>query len=266
MGGRGEGGLCGKQHQPNTNPTQTNKQTKHTTNQTNKQTNKHPQVREQIDLKVSEWREEGKATIVPGVLFIDEVHMLDIECFSWLNRALEGDLGACVARLCVCSGCGWWCVAVFALCVYIHDGGMAVGLFVRTCCMYALSLDSAYVAFTHTSPMALSPPSPHLTIQHQYQPSPTPTPTATDTAPVLIMATNRGMARIRGTAYESPHGIPMDLLDRAMIIATSPYSEDEVRVRGGGGGQDGRTVLLAFESTHIQSLCLFLLSWEGELR
>ena len=27
-----------------------------------------------------------------GVLFIDEVHMLDIECFSWLNRALESDL------------------------------------------------------------------------------------------------------------------------------------------------------------------------------
>jgi RuvB-like protein 2 len=45
-----------------------------------------PEVREQIDAKVAEWREEGKATIVPGVLFIDEVHMLDIECFSWLNR------------------------------------------------------------------------------------------------------------------------------------------------------------------------------------
>ena len=27
----------------------------------------------QIDQKVSEWREEGKAEIVPGVLFIDEV-------------------------------------------------------------------------------------------------------------------------------------------------------------------------------------------------
>ena len=50
------------------------------------------EVREQIDTKVAEWREEGKATIVPGVLFIDEVHMLDIECFSWLNRALETDL------------------------------------------------------------------------------------------------------------------------------------------------------------------------------
>jgi len=40
---------------------------------------------------VSEWREEGKAEIVPGVLFIDEVHMLDMECFSFLNRALESD-------------------------------------------------------------------------------------------------------------------------------------------------------------------------------
>lgn len=38
---------------------------------------------------MAEWREEGKADIVPGVLFIDEVHMLDIECFSFLNRALE---------------------------------------------------------------------------------------------------------------------------------------------------------------------------------
>merc|ERR1719506_3216605 len=33
------------------------------------------EVREQIDQKVAEWREEGKADIVPGVLFVDEVHM-----------------------------------------------------------------------------------------------------------------------------------------------------------------------------------------------
>ena len=98
------------------------------------------EVREQIDMKVAEWREEGKATIVPGVLFVDEVHMLDIECFSWLNRALESDL-----------------------------------------------------------------------------------------APVLIIATNRGFAKIRGTSYKSPHGIPIDLLDRLMIIPTVPYSEAEVR-------------------------------------
>jgi hypothetical protein len=48
-------------------------------------------------------------------------------------------------------------------------------------------------------------------------------------APVLIMATNRGIANIRGTSYKSPHGIPIDLLDRLMIIATTPYSENEVR-------------------------------------
>jgi RuvB-like protein 2 len=98
------------------------------------------EVREQIDTKVAEWREEGKATIVPGVLFIDEVHMLDIECFSYLNRALESDL-----------------------------------------------------------------------------------------SPVLITATNRGITRIRGTNYKSPHGIPIDLLDRLMIISTAPYSETETK-------------------------------------
>lgn len=99
-----------------------------------------PEVREQIDQKVAEWREEGKAEIVPGVLFIDEVHMLDIECFSYLNRALESDL-----------------------------------------------------------------------------------------APVLVVATNRGITRIRGTNYKSPHGIPIDLLDRLLIISTVPYTEKEVK-------------------------------------
>ena len=78
--------------------------------------------------------------IIPGVLFIDEVHMLDMECFSFLNRALESDM-----------------------------------------------------------------------------------------APVLVIATNRGIAKIRGTEYKSPHGIPLDLLDRLMIISTEPYTHDEVR-------------------------------------
>lgn len=32
-----------------------------------------PEVREQINGKVVDWREQGKAEIVPGVLFIDEV-------------------------------------------------------------------------------------------------------------------------------------------------------------------------------------------------
>jgi RuvB-like protein 2 len=99
------------------------------------------EVRAQIDAKVAEWREEGRATLVPGVLFIDEVHMLDMECFSFLNRALEHEL-----------------------------------------------------------------------------------------APVLVIATNRGQAKIRGTDYTSPHGIPLDLLDRLMIVSTTPYTVDETRL------------------------------------
>jgi len=97
------------------------------------------EVREQINHKVAEWREEGRATIIPGVLFIDEAHMLDMECFSYLNRALESDL-----------------------------------------------------------------------------------------APVMVIATNRGISKIRGTEYKSPHGLPLDLLDRLMIISTSPYEKQDV--------------------------------------
>ncbi|RHZ42495.1 hypothetical protein DYB26_006712 [Aphanomyces astaci] len=38
-----------------------------------------------------------------------------------------------------------------------------------------------------------------------------------------------GITRIRGTNYKSPHGIPIDLLDRLMIISTKPYTESDVR-------------------------------------
>ena len=47
------------------------------------------EVRDQIDAKIAEWKEEGKAILVPGVLFIDEVHILDMESFAFLGRALE---------------------------------------------------------------------------------------------------------------------------------------------------------------------------------
>lgn len=98
------------------------------------------EIRDQIDAKVAEWREEGRATLVPGVLFLDEVHMLDMECFSFLNRALESEL-----------------------------------------------------------------------------------------APFVVMATNRGISKIRGTDYTSAHGIPFDLLDRLLIISTHPYELDDLR-------------------------------------
>lgn len=84
-------------------------------------------------------RAQGVAELVPGVLFIDEVHMLDIECFTYLNRALESTL-----------------------------------------------------------------------------------------APIVVFATNRGVCTVRGTDVLSPHGIPVDLLDRMLVIRTMPYSLEEV--------------------------------------
>merc|ERR1712230_140677 len=49
------------------------------------------------------------------------------------------------------------------------------------------------------------------------------------TAPIVIMATNRGITNIRGTDYKSPHGIPLDLLDRMLIISTEPYKAKDIR-------------------------------------
>ena len=88
---------------------------------------------------VNKYIDQGIAELVPGVLFIDEVHMLDIECFTYLHRALESPL-----------------------------------------------------------------------------------------APIVIFATNRGRCLIRGTEILSPHGMPLDLLDRIMIIRTLPYGMEDM--------------------------------------
>ncbi|CAN1794395.1 RuvB-like protein 1, partial [Linum perenne] len=117
-------------------------------------------LRQEINKVVNRYIDEGVAELVPGVLFIDEVHMLDMECFSYLNRALESSL-----------------------------------------------------------------------------------------SPIVIFATNRGICNVRslnwnfsvlfcrGTDMNSPHGIPVDLLDRLVIIRTQVYGRDwsadilEVRVK-----------------------------------
>merc|ERR1712167_283234 len=96
-------------------------------------------LRLEINKVVNKYIDQGIAELVPGVLFIDEVHMLDIECFTYLNRALESTL-----------------------------------------------------------------------------------------APIVIFATNRGVCTIRGTGVLAPHGVPVDLLDRMLIIRTMPYSVEEM--------------------------------------
>mmetsp|Transcript_16284 Transcript_16284/g.24548 ORF Transcript_16284/g.24548 Transcript_16284/m.24548 type:complete len:460 (-) Transcript_16284:110-1489(-) len=97
-------------------------------------------LRKEINKVVNRYIDQGIAELVPGVLFIDEVHMLDIECFTYLNRALESSL-----------------------------------------------------------------------------------------APIVIFATNRGICKIRGTEILSPHGVPVDLLDRLLIIKTETYDAKEIK-------------------------------------
>eukprot|EP00956_Cyclotella_meneghiniana_P000193 scaffold261_cov58-Cyclotella_meneghiniana.AAC.6 len=96
-------------------------------------------LRTEINKVVNKYIDQGVAELVPGVLFIDEVHMLDIECFTYLNRSLESTL-----------------------------------------------------------------------------------------SPIVVFATNRGVCQIRGTDVLAPHGIPVDLLDRMLIIRTLPYNSDEM--------------------------------------
>ena len=53
-------------------------------------------LRKEINKVVNRYIHQGVAELVPGVLFIDEVHMLDIECFTYLHRALESSLAPIV--------------------------------------------------------------------------------------------------------------------------------------------------------------------------
>ena len=49
-------------------------------------------------------------------------------------------------------------------------------------------------------------------------------------SPIVILASNRGRATIRGTEdVVAAHGVPPDLLARLLIIPTHPYSPSEIK-------------------------------------
>lgn len=50
-------------------------------------------LRSEINKVVNRYIDQGVAELVPGVLFIDEIHMLDLESFTYLNRAIG--VGTC---------------------------------------------------------------------------------------------------------------------------------------------------------------------------
>lgn len=53
-------------------------------------------LRTEINSVVNRYIESGTAELVPGVLFIDEAHMLDLECWAFLNRAVESAIAPVV--------------------------------------------------------------------------------------------------------------------------------------------------------------------------
>lgn len=53
-------------------------------------------LREEVNKTITRFIDQGIAELVPGVLFIDEVHTMDMQCFSFLNRALESPLAPIV--------------------------------------------------------------------------------------------------------------------------------------------------------------------------
>ncbi|KAL3074157.1 hypothetical protein niasHS_014987 [Heterodera schachtii] len=57
-----------------------------------KKTEISEKLRSEVNKVVNQLIESGQAELLPGVLFIDEVHMLDLECFTFLHRALESEV------------------------------------------------------------------------------------------------------------------------------------------------------------------------------
>jgi len=53
-------------------------------------------LRREVNKVVQSYVDQGVAEVVPGVVFIDEVHMLDIECFTYLNALLESPMAPTV--------------------------------------------------------------------------------------------------------------------------------------------------------------------------
>ena len=49
-------------------------------------------------------------------------------------------------------------------------------------------------------------------------------------SPIVVLASNRGMATIRGTDdLVAAHGIPPDFLARLLIVPTAAYDGDEIK-------------------------------------
>lgn len=145
---------------------------------------------------VNRYIDQGVAELVPGVLFIDEVHMLDIECFTYLNRALESSLAP---------------IVIFAT----NRGICQVGLHLVVQGRPLLAAAAAFATTTVTAPASV------IDAAGQQWQRCTVTYHCAELLPYPWL-------QIRGTDITAPHGVPVDLLDRLVIIRTLPYNLEEM--------------------------------------
>jgi len=61
------------------------------------------------------------------------------------------------------------------------------------------------------------------------------------------MASNRGLTKIRGTDIVSPHGMPLDLLDRLLINADETREILKIRAKEEGIEPEGEAIELLVE-------------------
>ncbi len=160
-------------------------------------------LRQEINKVVNRYIDQGVAELVPGVLFIDEVRMAEV-----VGKAMV-DLWLCVfCRFCFqCPCVFFWFLVFFACMIVFSENTWFRGL--AWCLAQVHMLDIECFTFLNRA-------------------------LESTLAPIVIFATNRGKCQVRGTDFSAPHGVPVDLLDRLLIIQTRTYSQVEMKRYGCG--------------------------------
>merc|ERR1712187_814872 len=47
-------------------------------------------LRSEIDMIIENYIREGLAYVTQGILFIEDIHLLDLECYTFLNQTMDG--------------------------------------------------------------------------------------------------------------------------------------------------------------------------------
>lgn len=154
--------------------------------------------------------------------------MLDIECFTFLNRALESSLspivvfatnrGLCPVSLRVldCSKLSFSAIH-FHACMLLHSSWLTAP---PAACKEIFAFGPEYGHVKNLVPGYINSSQQDFLLTSEIERHGSPRRQAGMKLLILM--------QIRGTDTVSPHGIPVDLLDRLLIIRTLPYTMEEM--------------------------------------